>query len=274
MSSIKEALKRAAKHISHISDTPQKEARILLSYHLKKDEKYLFLHEDEAVDRVDEFEELFKRRADGEPIEYITKKVSFYSEDFFIDKGALIPRPETELLIDRVLEVQKEIKKRPINIAEIGVGSGVISIMLAKMIKDANIIATDISNEALKIAKTNIKLFGLEDRVELVKGAYLDGVDAKIDILVSNPPYVANGFRVEKPLEYEPKEAIFGGVRGDEVLVNIIKLAKQRGVRYLVCEMGYDQRESIEKALKEFGFEEFSFYKDLAGLDRGFLVKG
>ena len=273
MPSIKELLKEASKQIDTISQCPQKEARILLCYHLKKDINYIFLHENDIVENVEEFRKLYKRRVEGEPIEYIIKSVSFYSEEFFIDTGALIPRPETELLIDEVLEITKEIEKKRITIAEIGTGSGIISIILAKFLKNVKIIATDISKDALKIAKKNINTFDLKDRIELIEGSYLDGVDTNIDILVSNPPYVANDFQIEKPLRYEPREAIFGGVRGDEILKNIITLTKEKNIKYLACEMGYDQKESITKILRKQKFERFHFYKDLAGLYRGFVAK-
>ncbi len=273
MPSIKELIDEATLSIGSVAQSPRKEAYLLLSYLLQKDKTYLFLHEDDEVKKAKEFKMLCQRRAEGEPIEYITNRVSFYSEEFFIDKGALIPRPETELLIDEVLKVAKDIEKKPVCIAEIGVGSGIISIMLSKLIKDVKIIATDISKDALRIAKTNIKRFVVEDKIKLLHGAYLENIDEKIDIVVSNPPYVADDFFVEKPLKYEPKEAIFGGKRGDEILENIIKLVKNKEISYLVCEMGYDQKENITKILKDSGFQEFSFYKDLAGLDRGFVAK-
>lgn len=271
MKNIKKALKEGRELLKEITDIPQKEAMILASFVLKKDETYLFLHENDEFKEYDEFMAFIKRRAGGEPIEYITKSVSFYGYDFFTDKGALIPRPETEILIDEVVKNLKQLELKNPKIAEIGTGSGIISIILSLKLPKAKIIATDISKDALKIAGKNIEKFGVKDRIELVNASYLDGIDEDIDIIVSNPPYVANDFEVEKPLSYEPKDAIFGGVRGDEILLNIIELAKNRKVVFLACEMGYDQKEGLTKVLKEKNYKKFYFYKDLAGLDRGFV---
>ncbi len=270
---IKETLKEAREALSAMSDIPQKEAIILLKYLLKVDESYLFLHENDEFKEYKKFKRLVERRAEGEPVEYITKKVSFYSREFFIDKGALIPRPETELLIDEVVKNAKEFQSRELSIAEIGTGSGIVSIMLALFLPNAKIIATDISKDALQIAKRNVKNYALEDRIQLYHTSYLEGVEKEIDIIVSNPPYVANDFKLEKPLEYEPKEAIFGGKKGDEILFEIINIAKDRNVMLLACEMGYNQKDSISSYLKDKGFNDFYFYKDLSELDRGFVIK-
>ncbi len=273
MPSIKEALSIASSHIGDIAENPLNEAYILLSYLLEKDRVYLFLHEDEELENFKEYKKLFLRREKGEPIEYITKIVSFYSEEFFIDKGALIPRPETEILIDKVLEIVKKLDKEFLTIAEIGIGSGAISVMLAKLLDNVQIFATDISSSAIEIAKENIKRFRVGDKIEVRKCSYLDKVNEDIDIIVSNPPYVADNFKVKKPLEYEPREAIFGGINGHEVLEEIILLSAKRGVEYLICEMGYDQKKSVSVLLEKSGFKKFDFYKDLSGLDRGFVAK-
>ncbi len=270
---IKEALNEARKVLSVVSDIPQKEAIILATHTLNVSETYLFLHEDDIFEKHEKFITFVKRRGEGEPIEYITNKVSFYSREFFIDKGALIPRPETELLIDEVIKNVKEFQAEELCIAEIGTGSGIISIVLALLLPKAKVIATDISKAALKIAKSNIKKYALEDRIKLYHTSYLDGVHEDIDIIVSNPPYVSNDFKIDKPLEYEPKEAIFGGKKGDEILFDIISIIKDKNVMLLACEMGYDQRDSISSYLTYKSLKDFYFYKDLAGLDRGFVVK-
>ncbi len=269
--SIKQALKLASSMLLKVTQYPKKEALILLSYFLCKDEVWLFLHEDSKIKNSDGYFNLIKRRANEEPIEYITKKVSFYSEEFFIDYGALIPRPETELLVDEVIKLAKNFKKE-INISEIGIGSGIISIMLAKNIKNSKITATDTSIKAIEIAKKNIEKFSFLDKIKVFNSSYLDCIEEKIDIIVSNPPYVANDYEVEKPLHYEPKEAIFAGEEGDEILKNIIHVAKKKKVKYLACEIGYNQKDSIIGLLDKLSFGEYYFYKDLSGFDRGFVV--
>ena len=208
---VKEALNEARVILKDISDIPYKEALILATYVLGVDETSLFLYEDGKFKEYEKFMALVKRRGEGEPIEYITNKVSFYSKEFFIDKGALIPRPETELLIDEVVKNVKELKIESLCIAEIGTGSGIIAIMLALLLPKVKIIATDISKTALEIAKLNIKKFKLTKRIKLYHTSYLKDIKEDVHIIVSNPPYVANDFKIDKPLEYEPKEAIFGG---------------------------------------------------------------
>ncbi len=261
---IKEALKRGADELKSM-----KEAQILLSHFLNQDQLYLILNENETLKNPEQYFSLIKRAKNNEPIEYITNRVSFYSEEFFIQKGALIPRPETEILIDKVIEISKEFKNP--KIAEIGVGSGIISIMLAKLIPNIEITTTDISEEAIQIAKKNALDFKVMDKIEFIQTSYLNNIDKKFDIIISNPPYIANNFKVEKNLNYEPSIALFGGERGDEILKNIIDIFIEKKASYLACEMGYDQKESLSRYLKEKGITNFSFYQDLAGFDRGFI---
>ena len=214
---IKEAIDRACSMLKEVAQKPKLEAYILLSHLLKKERVWLLLHEDYTLENYEEYLSLVKRRQLHEPIEYITNSVSFYKELFYISKGALIPRPETELLVDFALKFAKKFKK-DIKIAEIGTGSGVVSIMLAKMIKNAKIVATDISKDALAIAKINAKRFGVQERIEFINTEYLKGVDEDFDMIVSNPPYIAKEYEIEENLKYEPKIALFGGEKGDEVL--------------------------------------------------------
>ncbi len=260
---IKDALKKASKELKSY-----KEASILLQYFLKCDEVYIILNDNLTLENYKDYEKLIKRRSENEPIEYITNSVSFYSQEFFIKKGALIPRPESELLVDAALKIIK----RGFKIAEIGVGSGAISIMLAKLIKNIKITATDISKDALEIAKINAKNFNVGDKISFIKTNYLDNVNEKFDMIISNPPYIANNFVLEKNLSYEPQDALFGGVSGDEMLKDIIDIWIKTKTPYLLCEIGYDQKKSISSYFIENGIKEFSFYKDLSGLDRGFVA--
>lgn len=238
----------------------------MLCHFLQKDNTYLLLHEDELID--EDFFELVDKRAKDIPIEYITKEVSFYGERFFIDFDCLIPRPETEILIDEILKL--DLPKSP-KVAEIGVGSGIISIMINKLL-NASVTATDINPKALKVAKKNIERFNSKD-IKLLQTSYLDGIDEEFDLIVSNPPYIKNDFIIDKNLTYEPRSALFGGEVGDEILKNIVDLAIIKKPKYLACEMGYDQKAPIAEYLLKKGLEKFYFYKDLAGFDRGFIVE-
>ncbi|MBX7490917.1 HemK/PrmC family methyltransferase [Helicobacter turcicus] len=257
------------------------EAEILLGFVLGLQRVELHIFSNNPVESffVESYFRLLKRRANQEPIEYLIEKVSFYGEELYISYGALIPRPETEILVNKALELidQKDCK----NIVEIGVGSGAISVLLAHLNKSLTkkdsaltLHASDISPEALFIAYVNKVNFKV-DNLSLHHSSYLDfniKMGLKFDLLISNPPYIKNGTLLPKSLAYEPQNALFGGERGDEMLHHIINLAYQNQIPYLLCEMGYDQRESIQTHLKEIPHRALEFYKDLAGLDRGFMV--
>ena len=250
---------------------PSKEAIRLMMHILDVDEIWIMLHQDEVIANVAKGISLAKKRAENIPLEYITKKVSFYSENFFIDYGALIPRPETELLIDEVVSTIGNLDA-DINIMEVGVGSGVISIILAKKLKNANIFAVDISDDALKIAQKNIALFGMQDRIKLCKSSLLDGMPKNIDYVVSNPPYIAYDAKLEKNLDYEPKEALFGGDIGCEILLELLEQCFFKHIKHVSCEMGYDQKEAVEAFVSEHNGLDVRFYKDLSHHNRGFTI--
>lgn len=254
----------------HIERAPR-EAQLLLMHHLGVDELWLLTNQNLHVDNCEELFEWAERRAKNEPLEYITKKVSFYSEEFFISEGALIPRPETELLIDEVIK-NVEDKNRNLTFAEVGVGSGIISIMLAKTFPNAKIIAVDISEDALNIAKINIEKFSLQDRIELRLGSLLKPVNEHVDYLVSNPPYIANDFKLESNLSYEPQNALFGGEVGDEIIKELLDEVLIRNINFFSCEIGYDQQDRIRNYLNKKQLKKLEFYKDFSGFDRGFTL--
>lgn len=269
--SIKELLAYGAKFLKDTSEIPNKEARILLAYLLKKDTLWLISHEDEKTESLEEYTALLQQRKEYEPMEYITNSAGFYGEDFYVDSRVLIPRPETEILIDMVLLASKEYKIP--RIVEIGCGSGVIAIMLAKLLPQAKIIALDISQDALEVAKHNAQALHVKEKIEFIQSDLLSNYKSKsFDILVSNPPYVAKDAPLHVGLSYEPNIALFGGERGDEILQKIIDEFMQADAKTLACEMGYDQREKVAGYLTKYKLEA-NFYKDLAGVDRGFVLK-
>ncbi len=274
---VNDALKAASSQIAPACEisgaNPARVAKALLTKHLGVKIEWIFLNLNRELDNADRYFALASRFANHEPLEYITGEAGFYGLAFNVKKGVLIPRPETEILVERSLEVLSNLPARnePPLVAEIGAGSGIISICLA-LNSNAKIIASDISDEALNLARENAAKFGVEDRIEFVKCAYLDQICGRFDLLVSNPPYIAQDYKLDKFVLNEPHEALFGGAKGDEILKNIVLLARNRGVKYLACEMGYDQRESMQNALKFNGFEA-EFYKDLAGFDRGFVAR-
>ena len=269
---VKELLKDITNSLIPFIPRASREAQLLLMAHLNVDELWLITNQNTEVENVKSLLEWVERRAKNEPFEYIINKVSFYSEEFYIAPGALIPRPETEILID---EVSKYIENpdEVINFVEVGVGSGIISIMLAKKFPNAKIIAVDISPDALRIAKINIEKFGFEDRIELRLGSLLEQVDEKIDYLVSNPPYIENGVDLESNLDYEPQNALFGGEVGDEIIKALLDEVLRRDIKFFSCEMGYDQKDKILSYLEKREIQDLDFYKDLADFDRGFTLR-
>jgi len=268
--SIDEWLEIGASELREIAERPRREAEILLGNYLERDRLYLITHLDEEVE-AEAYMQMVKRRCCNEPIEYITSNVSFFSQEFYISTGALIPRPETELLIEKVLEKVDSLTSE--SFVEVGIGSGVISIVLAQHLENASFLATDISADAITIAKKNIELKQMQERIEIVQADLLSGVENRIDILVSNPPYIANDVELESNLDYEPQNALFGGDVGDEMLQRLIDEAVRRDVRILACEMGYDQKEKIQRYCKDVKMKSLKFYSDYAGHDRGFILE-
>ena len=267
-----QALSTAKTQLSKTVERPRFEAELLLAYHLGVDRMYLFTRGDEVLGNAVEFEALVARRAEHEPLEYITGRVSFYDIELFIAPGALIPRPETEILVEKAADI---IRRNGLKqIAEIGIGSGAVSIVLSRMFPQLRIVASDISEEALAIARKNIEVFGLADRIELRHTSLLDGIEAPIEMIVSNPPYIDRDVELEPNVqEYEPHMALFADGEGDALLREIISLSAERGIRYVACEMGYDQCERISAFVKKLGVYSVEFYSDLAGLDRGFVLE-
>jgi len=268
--SIKEILSKSANRLRKVVRSPIKEVSTLLAHSLQVSDIWLISHDDEIIEIPKDFEKFIKKREASYPLEYILKQTSFYGKEFYTDDRVLIPRPETEILVEKVVSICKNMQN--ITIVEIGTGSGVISVMLAILLPSAQIIATDISEDALKVAIINAKRYNVQDKIEFVRCNLLDDVSEKIDVLVSNPPYIKKDEKLDKNLSYEPRCALFGGEKGDEILKQIIDEVVQRDIKILACEMGYDQKEKIENYLVNYNLNA-EFYKDLAGIDRGFVIK-
>ncbi len=267
---IKESLSWGSEQLSQACERPQYEAELLLAYVLNEDRTYLITHDNEPID-IKKYEILIQRRKKNEPYEYIVGEASFYDIHLAVEEGVLIPRPETEILIDLVADIIK--KENITSIAEIGVGSGAISVVLARKFPQLRVIATDICDKPLKVAQLNINKYELEKQIELRKSNLIDMVSEPIQLVVSNPPYIAEDFILESNVvDYEPKEALFGGRVGDELIKQIILDVKARGIPYLACEMGYDQKEPLQAFVNELGVKSIEFYKDLADFDRGFVI--
>ncbi len=274
MERIGDLLGKATALLAEACERPRFEAELLLAHAIDKDRNYLILHENDPITReqANRFWQMVHRRAAHEPYAYIVGKASFYDIELFVEKGVLIPRPETELLVDHTAALIARYNLK--QIAEIGIGSGAIAIVLARKFPHLKIIATDISEMALRIARRNIEAFGLQDRITLLRSNLLDAVEQGVEMVVSNPPYIEQSAMLMRDVAaYEPHEALFGGKEGDELLKAIIDLCIERKINYLACEMGYDQRERIARYLAAKGVKTAIFYQDYAGLDRGFTVR-
>ncbi|MGA9046664.1 peptide chain release factor N(5)-glutamine methyltransferase [Sulfuricurvum sp.] len=269
---VKELHDEITHRLQGVVESPRREAELLLMAYLQKDQLYFITHGDDLIDEKDpKLLAWVEKRSENLPLEYLTNRVSFYSREFYIDEGALIPRPETEHLVDEVLA--RVSAEDTFTIVEVGVGSGIISILLALHLPNARFIAVDISPRALAVAHRNIEAFGLGDRIELREGDLLSCVDEKVDFLVSNPPYIAHDAPLESNLSYEPQNALFGGEIGDEIIRRLLDEVYARRIPLFACEMGYDQRIKVQVYLKNFAVQSLDFYTDLASFDRGFVLK-
>ena len=268
---VKDVLKQLTTILNTNVPRPAREAQLLIMHVLKVDELWLLTNQNTKIEETEKLLAFANTRAKNVPLEYITNKVSFYSEEFYIDEGALIPRPETELLIDEVIKNIPD-KSASITFVEVGVGSGIISIILAKIYKNAKFIAVDISSKALAVAKINIVYSGLESRIQLRLDSLLDEVSENIDYLVSNPPYIPNNTKLDLNLSYEPQNALFGGNIGDEIINKLLDEVLSRNINFFTCEIGYDQKGKISSKLTNESFSSLEFYKDFSNFDRGFTL--
>jgi len=235
-----------------------KNASYILEKLLNKDKAWLFLNDNLEVSK--EFFEIYEKVENGYPIEYIFNEVYFYGDKFFIEEGVLIPRDDTEVVVERAINLINNFSF-PLKVLDCCTGSGVIAIEIKKH-TNAEVIATDISEVALNVAKKNAKLHNV--KIEFKK---CDLFNEKADILVANPPYVENSYK--KPNEFEPDLAFFGGNDGLDIVRKIILKAKNLGYKAAVIEIGYNQKERLKEFLKKEKIKNFEFFKDLAGNIRG-----
>ena len=262
-------------------ETPGLEAYLLLSESdVIDDLSEIYAHPEREVaqDTAIKFQELLERRVNREPIAYIIGEKEFYSKTYLVNPGVLIPRPETELLVDETLELTRQIEGS-LFILEIGTGSGCIAVTLASYCDRAKIVASDISQRALDIAKVNLTKHGQNDRITLTKADMLSTFKNNcFDIIVSNPPYITESeFRLLDPevKKYEPKLALTGGENGLFYINKIISDSKRilKNGGWCVLEIGYDQREEVENIFIDCGFTDISSTKDLNGIERVIKAK-
>ena len=273
---------------SRISDNPRIDAEILLAHTLHCRRLDLYLQYEKPLNNLElaEFRQLVQRRGHREPIAYITGKKEFWSLGLEVTPDVLIPRPDTELLVEIVLEYyNRELKgDRKINALELGIGSGAISIALAKECKYFKIIATDVAPQVLAIAARNIKEHKVDKQIQLVAGNWFDPLKSRtdgFDVIVSNPPYIPSNEVLQLSpdiVNFEPHLALDGGDNGTDCHIKIISSAHQflNPGGCLFLEIGFDQKAALQAYLSENkDYIDYSFNKDYAGHYRVVrLIKG
>ncbi len=270
---IKEALQKGAETLKEAGvETPITDSQLLLSHILKIPRWKLITEREEELKKEEEkkYFELLKKRAEGFPVAYLTKKKEFFGLEFYVEEGVLIPRPETEILVEEVLKRIPEDKEK-IGL-EIGVGSGAIIVSLLKNRKKLKMYGVDISEKALEITKKNAKIHNVEDRLFLIKSNLFENLpEIKFDFIVSNPPYISEEeyMELQKEVKKEPKNALVAGKKGIEIYDKIV----QQGVKFLkedgffAFEIGYNQGQYVSELLRKYGFKT-KIIKDLQNLDR------
>ena len=271
---IHQALERADKFLKekHIPSS-MLDSEILMSKALNKDKKFLILNSKKKLTKkiLFNFSDLIKKRSRGEPIAYLTNKKFFWKNEFIIKKKILIPRPDTEVLVEETLKLTKKNSKK--NILDIGVGSGCILLSILKERKNFFGVGIDISKKCIDISKTNAFKLKISNRVKLLKSNVDNFNYGKYDLIVSNPPYIntLNLKCLERDIyNFEPKIALDGGLDGLNKIKKVVekssKLLKKKGI--FILEIGFDQKNRVKNLLKNKGFYIKKIVKDLAKNDR------
>ena len=252
---------------------PQLDVEILLSKLIRKDKKYLILNPKEVLnpEKISIFKNLINRRKKGEPVAYLINKKAFWKNEFYVDKDVLIPRPDTELLIEKILQIYS--KKPQLRILDIGTGSGCILLSLLKERRKDYGTGIDISKKSINISKINAKLLNLNNRTKFFHSSIDNFNLGKYDLIVSNPPYIKllNLRYLEKDvINFEPKLALNGGLDGFSKIKTVIckasGLIKKKGK--LILEIGFNQKDKVKKMLKKQGFYVNHSFRDHGNNDR------
>ena len=255
----------------HNLENPRLNAEHLMAHALgrKRIELYLDFERELTETELGPLRELVKRRSEGEPLQHLLGTVEFCGLTFLCDKRAMVPRPETEQLLELV---ESRIKNRESRIVDVGTGSGVIAISLAAKFPKAKILAVDVSDDALALAQENAALLNLRDRVQLLKSCLLDNVEGAFDLIVANLPYISTHDRrtLSREVLHDPEVALFAGKRGDELVRELIDQAptRLRPGGLLALEIGLGQSETLLSALAEKNYRDICSKKDYNGVTR------
>lgn len=268
---IEEILKKEINNLkqNNIENSTLK-AKILLANILKVKKEYLLIHSEEQVKQEDKikYENCIKELIKGKPLQYITNKQEFMGLNFYVDENVLIPQPDTEILVEKAIEIAETTQKN--KILDMCTGSGCIAISLAKKINNAQITAVDISNSALNVANKNAINNNVENKIKFINSDMFNNIEEKFDIIVSNPPYIETETinKLEIEVQNEPHVALDGGIDGLKfykiIANNAFEYLNENG--YLLLEIGYNQQESVTQLLQDTGkYKNIETIKDLGG---------
>lgn len=275
-----ESLREAITYLeAHQTGSPRMNAEVLLMFVLVCNRAYLYAHPERelAADEHERYEDAVSRRARGFPSQYITGHTEFWGLDFLVNPSVLIPRPETEHAVETVLELAKlmdfdDPQGRP-KLIDVGTGSGAIALALAHELPNAEVHASELSPEALEVARINAAKLGMDSRVRFSQSDVLASIvrDASYDFVVSNPPYVAlsEADKVQDVVKkFEPHMAVFAGEVGLDIIHRLIPQAHEalRSGGYLVMEIGYSMSEAVMQLMADW--QDVHAVPDLAGIPR------
>ena len=253
--------------------TAELDSEILMSKAINKEKKFLILNFNNEIpkENLNIFNDLVNQRSKGKPIAYLLKKKEFWKNEFTVDRNVLIPRPDTEILVEQALELTKN--KNKLNLLDVGVGSGCILLSILNEKKNFYGTGIDICGKSLSICRVNSHKLGLKKRVKLFKSNIDNFQYGKYDLIISNPPYIKkyNLKCLEKDvIGFEPKQALDGGIEGLSEIRKVIskssELIKKNG--FLILEIGFDQKNRVKQILQNKGFYIKKIVKDLSGHDR------
>jgi len=255
----------------HNVENPRLNAEHLMAHALgrKRIELYLDFERKLAETELGPLRELVKRRSEGEPLQHLLGTVEFCGLTFLCDKRALVPRPETEQLVELV---ESKIENRKSRIVDVGTGSGVIALSLAAKFPEAKILAADVSDDALALAQENASRLNLTGRVRFLKSRLLENVEGAFDLIVANLPYISTQDRhtLSREVLRDPEIALFAGARGDELVHELIADApsRLRPGGMLALEIGLGQRDAFLSALAEKNYRDICSKNDYNGVTR------
>ena len=250
-------------------------SKILLSYYLNVSKEYLIIHQEDKVEEKveEEYKNAINKIIKGIPIQYIIRKQEFMKLNFLVNEYVLIPRADTEILVEEVIEYSKNINNKNIKILDLCTGSGAIGISIAKYISNSFVTVSDISKDAIEVAKINAKNNNVNDRIKFINSNLFEKIEEKFDIIVSNPPYIEtdNISKLDIKVQNEPIIALDGGIDGldfyKKIAMQAYKYLNKNG--YLFLEIGYNQRKSVTDILKNTErYNNIQCIKDLSGNDR------